>query len=346
MFIKQFNTTTSMIVTGVFLLAFSSCGESDVKHYSFKTSQEAVAQCHKELSKLKKCEEAGIKKLAFFTKSWMTLKDSTNSVMGKDTTILSNMALISDFYKVSDSIRSEIERIAMKQTRSLRDVVYLKVNGSSNRAAMLQKEDFKKAQKFFKSIDEIAVYKDLPAALHAYSALLSNTRPFEKAQDVMNYISKEDVCFRSLLAFLPKAPQDSVTSFSKKTNKIFDDLRNRVERSDGNQLSMKTLMYITMRYNRRVIQNAQTCMENIDDKVKLNELQKGNYRWMLIQPYMIIDDYAASCLTPQQVELLLKGADDLPKYLSAVGHADQAETKKMIDKVTQFFLRSFLVTSL
>ena len=103
-----------------------------------------------------------------------------------------------------------------------------------------------------------------------------------------------------------------------------------------------------MRFNRRVILNAMTCQDEVNRNVKLTVEQKANYRWMLIQPYISIDDYSTSVLTDKQKEQLLQLAKNLPELI------EKLETEKslkvdgnnLIDVLATYFMKSFLTTTL
>ena len=103
-----------------------------------------------------------------------------------------------------------------------------------------------------------------------------------------------------------------------------------------------------MRFNRRVILNAMTCQDEVNRNVKLTTDQKANYRWMLIQPYISIDDYSTSVLTDKQKEQLLQLAKNLPELI------EKLETEKslkvdgnnLIDVLATYFMKSFLTTTL
>ena len=115
-----------LLLTVIGLVALiSSCKEKST--FRFETANEAITACHKELNEVKNLKKANVKQLAEIISTWMELQDSTLSIMMKDSTIKDDMKLTCDFFDVTDSIKSEIERLAWTEKRSITDVVKLKI---------------------------------------------------------------------------------------------------------------------------------------------------------------------------------------------------------------------------
>ena len=91
-------------------------------------------------------------------------------------------------------------------------------------------------------------------------------------------------------------------------------------------------------FNRRILQSAETCRNDIKAAIKreenqihlsspereqarpkvktqkpLDTKQSANYRWLLIQPFLAMDNYATAMLTPQQEQTLTHLAEELQK---------------------------------
>ena len=73
------------------------------------------------------------------------------------------------------------------------------------------------------------------------------------------------------------------------------------------------LVYMFMRTNRRVIQNAMTCLADINDgRVTSKSEQAIVYQWMMMKPFFIMDELSLSLLSDKQKEDVLKLAHELP----------------------------------
>ncbi len=126
------------------MIMLLSCGKQESNRFVFRSSEEAVAACHKELATLREVKRADISRLTTAVADWLSLQDSVYSFMARDTTIHLNTSLTTNYYTVSDSIREELVRIARLQPRSLHDVTYLKIHTAQGRAKMRASQDFKK----------------------------------------------------------------------------------------------------------------------------------------------------------------------------------------------------------
>ncbi|MBQ5493964.1 MAG: hypothetical protein IIT76_02025, partial [Prevotella sp.] len=74
--------------------------------------------------------------------------------------------------------------------------------------------------------------------------------------------------------------------------------------------------FMTMRYNRRILQNADACRIHLMNGVKLSEAAAQNYRWMLLQPFFSIDDMSMAALSSGQQQLLHDIAQDMPELFA------------------------------
>lgn len=333
------------------MAALLSACSSKEKSFAFNTPEEAVNACRKELSELKSIKSADIKKLTEVTTRWIELQDSTVSCILRDTTEASSMekdvALHEAFFGVSDSIRTEIMRLALSEKRCLADIVKLKVATAHDRKKIITSENFKNANEFYMKMDGEPLYKDVSTTLEEYEKLLTNADPFKTEQDLYQFIRKEDRCFRSLLAYLKDVPQQKLQEITDKTSSLFDALYRSTAADLENKINERVMLYLTMRFNRRIIQNAETCRADIKANVTLSPQQAANYRWMVIQPLMTIDNYAMASLTEEQIQKLTTIAKELPELLAYLDDKDYAksakeETEKLNAALSEYFLKSYM----
>ena len=333
---------------GIVALAMlqTACGSKE-KTFVFHTPQEALTACHKELSKVKELQNADMDKLTDITNTWLVLEDSTISLFMRDSTITPDTEIAVDYFAVTDSFRTEITRLALAQKRTLSEIVRFKVETSNDRKKIVQSENYKTASEFYKKMDAITPYPDLGSTLSEYEKLLTGTNPFQKEGELHEFIQKEDRCFRSLLVFLKETPQDRLQEITNKTSALFDNLYKNTAADLDNEVNERVMLYLTMRFNRRILQNAEVCRKDIKANVKLNEQQANNYLWMIIQPFMTIDNYAMASLTDDQVKMMTELAEELPRLLSYVDGKDydrtpKEETEKLEGVLSEYFLKSYL----
>lgn len=345
----RFQQLLTIAFVGMALL-LTACKSKENK-FVFNTPQEALTACHKELSKFREVKNADIEKLSALTNTWLELQDSTLSCFMRDSTVKANSVIAADFFEVADSFRMEITRLALAEKRTLQDIVRLKVATADGREKILASEDFKKAKEFFSQLDGEKLYPDLNTTLSEYEQLLAHTDPFKKEQELRDFLKNEDRCFRSLLVFLKDTPQERLQYITDKTSELFDNLYKNTTAAPENKVNERVMLYLTMRFNRRIIQNAEVCRKDIKTNVPLSDTQANNYRWMIIQPYMTIDNYSMAVLTEEQVKVLTELAAELPRLLAYVDGKDYdkspvEETQKLNDILCEYFLKSYLKTIL
>ena len=131
------------------------------------------------------------------------------------------------------------------------------------------------------------------------------------------------------------------------TGEIFDKFY-PVIGSRQNALNDRTMLYLTMRFNRRVVQNALACKDDVETGKNLTRDQKANYKWMLIQPYIAIDDYSTAVLTDKQRKQLIDLSVKLPELLQKLDSGkEQMDSEENLTKVlSTYFLKSYLNTTL
>lgn len=324
-------------------LAMASCSN----HPSFNSPQEAVEECHNILDEMRSMKDIDTKRLAQLTAQWLETQDSSYSVFGKDSSITLRSPVAYAFFSISDSVRQEVSRLAFSKPRSLKEVMYLKINSSPERSNVLSSSTYKNAVDFFDKLDDVAPYRSLPSTLTAYYNLLRTTRTFKQEQQFMDFIKEEDRCFRSLMNHLNKVSDKDMQKLTSATSAIFDNLYASVGKKTDD-VNDRTMLYLTLRFNRRIIQNAIACRNNIVGNAMLSDVQRANYKWMLIQPFMAIDDYSIAALTDKQQKILLDLTEELPTLLSRLDmhRKNEQEEKKLTQVLSTFFLKSYLSTTL
>lgn len=340
--IRQF----TLMALAMMVFSFSACSEKS-NRFSFKTPQEALTACHQELSKVKPLKDAKIDKLIDVTATWIELQDSSISCFMRDSTVKADTEIVADFFAVADTFRTEITRLALSKERTLPDIVKLKVMTAKDRQRIQKSEDFKKACDFYAKADEAPLYKSLEETISEYEKLLTNADPFKKEGQLYDFIQKEDRCFRSLLVYLKDTPQSRLQVITDKTSQIFDELYRNTAADLDNKVNERVMLYLTMRFNRRIMQNAEVCRQDIKKKVELNDIQTVNYRWMIIQPFMTIDADGMAVMTENQVTMLTAMAAELPQLLAYIDGKDyekspKEETAKLQGILSEYLLKAYL----
>ena len=326
--------------------SFTACNKDD-KKFSFETTQQAVNACHKELAAIRPLKKATIEELSVLADRWIALQDTTFAVMVRDSTIDSSSDIAADFFAVSDSIRSEIIRLALDEPRTMKDVIYFKVHTARNRDNIQKSKDYKNAVAFYNNLDKAPTYNTVEESVKHYESLLQKSGAFKKEGELLKFISEEDRCFRSLMVHLNDVKQEELETLASRTAMIFEKLYESTQVEPENPVSSRLVMYISMRFNRRIIQNAEAVVRDCQSGKELTEQQASNYRWMLLQPYLSIDTYSMASITEEQAKSLQKMAEQLPRTLAYIDgkdfdKSDKSETENLPDILTRYFLKSYL----
>ena len=133
----------------------------------------------------------------------------------------------------------------------------------------------------------------------------------------------------------------------KRTMAEVVNLKINVSRKQGDlmqsgQMSEARKFYLD--FNKRIIQSAVDVRSQMAKRNgELTDQQRSNYRWLLIQPFLVMDNYGTAALTPQQEKLLVELAEQLPELLAALdGHTDQGDAEKLTGVLSEYFLKSYL----
>lgn len=316
-------------------------------HPTFKDSADALQGCRKTLDVLKNEKNIDVKKLTELTADWLETQDSAYSTFSKDSTVTFRNPIALAYFMVSDSIKDQITRLASERQRSLADVMYLKLNAVKDKEKIHNSETYKEAAKFFKELDKKETLVSLEQAFPSYMKLLQTAKNIKTEGQLISFISQEDVCFRSVMQDLYRVPTSSLQKLSEATNAALDGLYYKVG-SGHNPVNDRTMLYLTMRFNRRLIQYSKACHNDVQNARKLTQEQKANYRWLLIQPYVAIDDYSTAALTDEQKDELMKLSEELPELLYKLETEKSVKTdsENLTKVLSEYFLKSFISTTL
>lgn len=108
------------------------------------------------------------------------------------------------------------------------------------------------------------------------------------------------------------------------------------------------MLLLTLRFNRRIVQNAVSCQSDIDKGMSLSSSMKANYRWMLLQPFITIDNYSFACLTDDQMDELEDIAKHMPDYLTFLDgeNSTEEQRKNLVNILSNYFLKNYLMTTI
>lgn len=287
---------------------------------SFHSSGEAIAQYRGFLSDMRKTETATNERLTTSVKEWRTLNDSVVSCLARDTMRYTHNDPTRSYRQIRDSICIEFCRMAQSKQRSFRDLLYLREQTSPFLEDAELQETVKAAQPFFASLDTVPLYikggKD--AVMGRYRSFLSTSlkRGIHSKSDLLSFIRDEHKHFLSFLQFLPDFADCGMTDIMRDTEGCCAAI---LKAAGSSGLSHKdAIAYLAMRTNKRLIANAKMALADIyNGKVKDEECAR-TYVWMLMQPFMTMDDFSVSVLSDSEKMTMYGIADALPKAIQKI----------------------------
>lgn len=336
-----------MVLAGIITVsAFSSCNK---KNLAFDNPQDAVNVCREELQEVKSMRSANIKELTNCVGEWQTIQDSVYNYLAKNKQIDKNGRTVHTFLIISDSIREEIGRLAFSESRSMSDVIYLKEHTAFNREKLVSTYNYQEAAAFFDDLDNQQLYQGSRQTLEEYAWLMTHTnnRKFRTEGEFKKFLQQEDLCFRSFLEHIHEVPPMAIKKLTIETSKFCENLYK------GHHTNFmpqdKLTLYMTMRFNRRVLQNAAIYQKYIEDSKTISMMETGNYRWTLIQPMFSIDNYSMATMTDTQMKELSNLSEKLPELLAYIDKqvgTSPAHSQQLATALTHYFLTSYLRNTL
>lgn len=192
-----------LFATVVAILLLASCA-SDSSSYQFKDSDDALSSYHSFLSELRAKKNITGDELISNVSAWTELRDTVYNFISKDTTFRAHTNLPNAFFAIHDSIRTEMNRLAVEQDRSLKDVFLVKKGTSIYNKEKDIKTASADAQPFFEHLDSLDIYKvDKKQTLAIYRKFLDQVGDgnVNTLDDLKSLISAED------LPYIPRTHQ-------------------------------------------------------------------------------------------------------------------------------------------
>ena len=303
----------AFFATIIAILFLASCA-TDKSKYHFHSSEDALSNYHLYLSQLQKKKSLSSDEFVVTVSTWTELRDSVYNYISRDSAFYGHTYLSSQFYTLHDSIRTEMFRLAVGQDRTLKDVLRVKKSTSQYGSEKDIQNTFNSAKAYFSSLDSLEVFKtDKVQTLVIYRKFFSDINNVEvhTLNDLKSLIRTEDRLFRTFLTHINEYGDVSLVDITKGTERLCKSIYKYA--TDGELDAKDVMVYMSMRTNRRLIQNTQSCIESIRRKDKLSDKQQEAYYWMLIQPYIAIDTFGMAVLTPEQDKMLVSYADEIQR---------------------------------
>lgn len=329
-----------VLMTTISVLA--GCTTEPSKALHFDTPHEAVKACTqwwKSIEHIK--EDCRMEQVAELTNQWIELKDSAYSCLYKDSTAINDEEIIRHFHIVNDSIRDKLIRMATSRPRTLQEAIFLKIQTNPDKKRLRQSQEYTEAALFFTKLDDRK--SDFSGSVEQYIKLLQTTTDFQDTDNVLEFLEKEDVCFRSLMTHLPDVGSKQMKVITGRTERVFNHLRLMLQGTDENT-QRRMNVFLIMRANRRILQNAIACKTDIENGIELKRQEVICYKWMIIQPFLAIGDDALTYLTEKQETELMNLASEIEPLFNQLSGRDNETLNKLSQILADYYIIPYMNT--
>lgn len=275
---------------------------------------------------MRKQDNLSTEGLAKHIRQWQTVRDSVFAYIRRDTLGQPHSDIHKECERLHDSLRIEFSRLALSKPRTYQEVLMLKERLSPYAEDRELHRAAEGIRPFFASLDNHPACRgDKQQMLSTYRALLAETihNGIHKRDDLTAYIKKEDAVFRAFLAHLHDFDGTDMADITRDTEQCCSQIFLAAERNEITY--QEAMIYLAMRTNRRLMQNVQTCINDIRAKKVETPAQAHAYIWMLLQPYASLDGFSMALLSPGDRKKLDKFAAQTPVAFEALGKILQSE---------------------
>lgn len=340
------HTQQSLIFHLLFLCTFFFCACSDGKpDYDFKDSKDAISTYSDYLKCMKDLPQCSTKELEDYINNWHELSDTVYKYIRKDPYYSAHTDLKTEFFLLTDSVRAEVIRLACSEPKTLKDVALLKIHTSPYRDNKELSAIRKEAEAFFIGLDKQPTYKTGTPAdlLRQYSNFLevAKSQEISDKQQLLKYLEIEDRHFRTFLSHITDYSNMGLGNITKNTEIICSQIFRSA--SNGQLQSDYTMVYMSMRTDRRLLQNATVCNDLLKAKKVKDGLKVNAFLWMVIQPYLSMDSFSITMMTEKQTKQYMSIAENYSQLidnLAAVGLVDKETAQQLPMQITRLYISS------
>jgi hypothetical protein len=296
-----------------------SCGSKYENECNFCTSSsDALADYESYCNKIAEANDITISDFIALVKEWKAMDDTISRKFFDNAYTDNACANDSIYVSLREKIIEGFAGLVDTRQRSFSDYVAV-MDALAERS---QDSMTIAIQHFYESMDKTAAYGLGDAAtVVRYEQVLTkaNANGFRTRQDLFTFLRNEDVAFRSFLSHLNTLGNISLVKVRDKTAEA---MKHIIELADGRSKVFEPtelVPIITMRNNRRLIQNAQQCCTDIaSGKVGKGD-QTTAYMWMLMQPWISFDAYSYTLMTQDQRKTMHELADKTADCIVRLG---------------------------
>lgn len=307
---KIFSKATAVLPLLAFML--TSCSSND--KYDFKDSSDAIETYHEYLVSVRNIKTSNTDDFSKEISSWKEVNDTVIRFLMRDSILQREHNVSTQLTIIHDSVRQEMLRLSETWRYTYADVFKIKEVTSKFQNDKDLQDAVKSAEPFFISLNDTPVYEgNKTAILNKYRGFLSITQAngIKSKKDMLTFIKEEDYYFRSFLAHLYEMDNEPISDITRDTESICRSIF--LAAREGKISARDAMVYMSMRTVRRLLQNSVVCVTDINKQPIKTKAQGNAYVWMIIQPFISIDQFSIATLTPAEKNNFNYIVTQLPK---------------------------------
>lgn len=314
--IKNLILTLAILMAGLLLMmATKGCQDKTVNYtnnsVTFYNYAEALQYYEQYLKELQNTKVNGAEHLAKQLNSWRYITDTVYHYLMIDSIYIYNVEVGNEFDHTHDKCREEFIKMVNAGVWCYTDIVDIKRSTSTftKDKPILQCAD--KAQYFFDTLEDPVLSTNKQHLLEEYGKFLIESK--HKSYDMnemLYFIRREDIFFRTFLAHLDDMNDKAIVNMAQDTDSVCE--RIMLSAKEGRLGMREAVVYLSMRSARRLILNSKTCLGNIGQGMQ-DPIKAEAYKWMIVQPFVNIDQLAMATMTRKDLNQLKKIAHSLYK---------------------------------
>ncbi len=296
-----------------FLLSTSSTSCTNDK-FGFGSPEDAIGTYREHLNLLRNTKTSNTKDFGILICKWKETKDTIVNYLRKDSILIKNERVAQSLYSIHDSIKNEMLRLSETWRYGYSDVLTLKEQTSSFKEDKEIQKAVKEAEPFFDSLSDTPISQSDKNSIlkrYRYFLVMANKRAISNKNDMLDFIKLEDFFFRSFLAHLSEMNNEPLSDITKETDAICRKIF--IASREGKIAPKDAMIYMSMRTGRRLLQNAVVCVNDINQMDITDKAQGNAYLWMIIQPFISIDQFTLATLTSEERNNFKYVIEQIPK---------------------------------
>ena len=293
-----------MIISSSFIGA--SCSSDNRTNGEGGGTRQALSIYKGFLDEVNAFNEKETAKLVDLCRRWYALRDSVAASLPHDSIVMHGYpAGQGEFININDSIASRIAMIVRSNDYTLTDYLNFRFALGYIPHEEKYRPYIKPGHDFFANLDFVNPYQgNCRTTIDRYESFLNNTlkKGISTQKELESFICVEDRNFRTSLKFLHNLGDNSLERVNEMTKEIIGRVSLNLIDSCDTFNREKALVLMVMRSNRRLTANAWQCAKDIQEgRLKEEEELYAAYFWMLLYPFIYIDDIAV-CLMSEELK--------------------------------------------